>query len=241
MEQCNSSECRKRMLHFSLLCLLSKAQSLRLLYDCLFITSSFGILKTVFATAVRARNRNQISLNRSSSNAYYTFQILNFVLSESHWDEYIQANMSTNKRQNIPDEAAEGRRSKRANNNRDDTQNLPSPNSSPYSGPPELFDVTPKLPDKVFPTEGEWSYWKTDHVTFINSPAGLGNENWVGKRPLGAGTFGTAGLWELSDKNNVVIEVPSHCSIYLVKRLIDTEANGGQRKQDKRKLDRESA
>lgn len=149
--------------------------------------------------------------------------------------------MSTNKRQNCPDEAAGGNdephsasprkksrsssatqvnkdgRLIRPNTNRDGTYHPPippSPNSSPYSGPPELFDVRPGLPDAIFPTDDEMSYWKTDHAAFINSPAGLGDANWIGKRPLGSGTFGTAGLWELSDENNVVIEVPSHFSIY---------------------------
>lgn len=82
-----------------------------------------------------------------------------------------------------------------------------SPNSLPYSGRPELFDVTFELPDAISPVDGEMSYWRTDHAAFIKSAAGLEDGNWIGKRPLGFGTFGTAGLWERRDENNVMIEV----------------------------------
>lgn len=92
----------------------------------------------------------------------------------------------------------------------------PSPNSFPYSGPPELFDVTPGLLDAMFLADDESPFWDTDHAAFIKSAAGLENENWLGKRPLGSGSFGTAGLWELRDDNNVVIEVLSDfCSVLL--------------------------
>lgn len=83
----------------------------------------------------------------------------------------------------------------------------PSPNSFPYSGSPKLFDVAPGLPDAILPADDEMGYWKTEHAAFIKSAAGLGNANWVGKRPLGSGTFGTAGLWERRDESNVMIEV----------------------------------
>ena len=82
-----------------------------------------------------------------------------------------------------------------------------SPNSAPYSGPPELFDVSPSLPDVVPPADGEMYSWKAGHAGFIKSAAGLSNSHWIGKRPLGSGGFGTAGLWERRDENNVVIEV----------------------------------
>ena len=86
---------------------------------------------------------------------------------------------------------------------------LSSPNSFPYSGPPELFDVTFGLADAIPPADGEMSYWKTEDAAFIKSAAGLEDASWIGKRPLGSGTFGTAGLWERRDDNNVVIEVIS--------------------------------
>ena len=82
-----------------------------------------------------------------------------------------------------------------------------SPNSAPYSSPPELFDVSPSLPVVVPPADGEMSLWKAEHAGFIKSAAGLSNSQWIGKRPLGSGSFGTAGLWERRDENNVVIEV----------------------------------
>ena len=82
-----------------------------------------------------------------------------------------------------------------------------SPNSYPYSGPARWFDVSPELHDAIPPTDDEMSFWKAEHIAFINSAAGLDGAHWIGKRPLGSGAFGTAGLWERRDENNVVIEV----------------------------------
>ena len=82
-----------------------------------------------------------------------------------------------------------------------------SPNSAPYSGPPELFDVPPGLPDVIPPAEGELSLWEAGHAAFIKSAAGLSESHWIGKRPLGSRGFGTAGLWERRNENNAVIEV----------------------------------
>ena len=82
-----------------------------------------------------------------------------------------------------------------------------SPNSAPYSGPPELFDVPPGLPDVIPPAEGELSPWEAGHAAFIRSAAGLSESHWIGMRPLGSGGFGTAGLWERRNENNAVIEV----------------------------------
>lgn len=92
---------------------------------------------------------------------------------------------------------------------------LHSPNSFPYSCRPEWFDVTPGLADAIPPADGEMPYWKTEHAAFIKSDAGLDDESWTGKRPLGSGTFGTAGLWERCDENNAVIEVLLYPSFYL--------------------------
>ena len=82
-----------------------------------------------------------------------------------------------------------------------------SPNSFPYSLPPHWFDSEPELPHAVPLADGELSFWKTEHAAFIKSAAGLGNAKWIGVRPLGFGGFGTAGLWELRDKDNAVIKV----------------------------------
>ena len=92
-----------------------------------------------------------------------------------------------------------------------------SPNSFPYSGPPRWFDVTPELQDAILPVDGEMSFWKAEHIAFISSAAGLEGAHWVGKRPLGSGAFGTAGLWERRDENNVVIEVCRHVSCIILK------------------------
>ena len=85
-----------------------------------------------------------------------------------------------------------------------------SPNSLPYSGPPENFDVSLGLRDAIPPDPGAMSFWTPEQAAFINSAAGLDDVTWVGKRPLGTGSFGTAGLWERRDEDNTVLEVPSH-------------------------------
>ena len=70
-----------------------------------------------------------------------------------------------------------------------------------------MFDVSPWLRDAIPPDDDEMYFWEDAHTAFINSANGLENLNWIGKRPLGAGTFGTAGLWERRDENNALIEV----------------------------------
>ena len=95
-----------------------------------------------------------------------------------------------------------------------------SPNSYPYSGPPEFFDVAPGLPDAIPPLNGEMPFWKAEHAAFINSDSGLNGGNWIGRRPLGAGSFGTAGLWERRDENNVLEEVLLHLRFVVRKGLL---------------------
>lgn len=82
-----------------------------------------------------------------------------------------------------------------------------SPNSLPYSGPPELFDVSPGLRDAFPPADNEVHPWEDKHAAFIKSAAGLDQLHWIGVRPLGFGGYGAAGLWERRDENNVLIEV----------------------------------
>ena len=85
-----------------------------------------------------------------------------------------------------------------------------SPNSLPYSGPPETFDVSPGLLDAITPDLDKMTFWKLDQAAFINSDAGLDDVTWIGKRPLGTGSFGTAGLWERRSRDNSTLEVLSH-------------------------------
>ena len=108
----------------------------------------------------------------------------------------------------------------------------PSPNSLPYSGPAAQFDVAPGLQDAIPLADGESSFWVAEHAAFIKSPAGMDNRNWIGTRPLGSGSFGTAGLWELRDENNVMTEVLSIFPVVSVKSLKNNEANRSQREQE---------
>ena len=49
--------------------------------------------------------------------------------------------------------------------------------------------------------------WEHPVAQFIASPIGGGLEGWHGKRPLGKGGFGLAGLWQKLDENSQVIQV----------------------------------
>lgn len=49
--------------------------------------------------------------------------------------------------------------------------------------------------------------WGIDAARFIASSPGALGPGWVGKRPLGEGGFGRAGLWELQDDEGNVIRV----------------------------------
>ncbi|KAI9719435.1 MAG: hypothetical protein M1812_003506 [Candelaria pacifica] len=49
--------------------------------------------------------------------------------------------------------------------------------------------------------------WGLKAAEFINSPPGWGGPGWVGKRPLGQGGFGTAGLWVKYNEDGNVIDV----------------------------------
>ena len=117
------------------------------------------------------------------------------------------------------------------NRNKRVTSRDPSPNSFPYSLPPYWFDSEPQLPHAVPLADGETTFWNAEHATFINSAAGLGNAKWIGVRPLGQGGFGTAGLWELRDEDNAMIEVMPTQPPPFHKWLNGTEANGHQREQ----------
>ena len=70
----------------------------------------------------------------------------------------------------------------------------------------EAYDVTWNQKAAVTAKDSECEVWGTAPAEFIRSYSGLDN-SWVGKRPLGAGGFGMAGLWEKRDGNGTIIEV----------------------------------
>jgi len=82
-------------------------------------------------------------------------------------------------------------------------------NSSTYSDSAEMYDVPPN-----FEPEGrvavddphQWKRKKGLAAKFIHSASGIGS-TWIGKRPLGAGAFGIAGLWEKYDNDGKLIDV----------------------------------
>lgn len=71
------------------------------------------------------------------------------------------------------------------------------------SDPVEDYDVAWRA--AVSANSRDYENWGIDPACFIRSYSGLGHE-WVGRRPLGAGGFGMAGLWEKHDDDGTVIE-----------------------------------
>ena len=109
-----------------------------------------------------------------------------------------------------------------------------SPNSEPYSNLPlEQFDVIPGIPASIpLADDDENLLWRAEDAAFIKSPAGLDGTHWIGKRPLGFGYFGKAGLWERRDENNVLVQVLRHPRfLFLVKGLIEIKGGCDQREQ----------
>lgn len=72
--------------------------------------------------------------------------------------------------------------------------------------PIEIYDVTWNQKAAVTANASDYGKWDTAPADFIKSSSDLGS-GWVGKRPLGSGAFGVAGLWEKRDNNGTVIEV----------------------------------
>ena len=75
-----------------------------------------------------------------------------------------------------------------------------------HSDPVEAYDVAWNQKAAAPANASDYEKWDTAPAEFIRSSSGLGS-GWLGKRPLGAGGFGMAGLWEKRDDNGTVIEV----------------------------------
>lgn len=76
------------------------------------------------------------------------------------------------------------------------------------SDPVETYDLALNHKAAATAKASDYAKWDIAPAEFIRSDSGLGN-GWVGKRPLGAGGFGMAGLWEKLDGNGAVVEVKS--------------------------------
>ena len=86
------------------------------------------------------------------------------------------------------------------------------------SGPIEAYDLTRNHKAAVTASVGDYYKWDTAPAESIRSCSGFGS-GWDGKRPLGLGGFGMAGLWEKRDNNGTVIEVRKACFMCLTKIL----------------------
>lgn len=75
-----------------------------------------------------------------------------------------------------------------------------------FTTPQEDFDASDAEDVLGEPLSDDVGLWSQPPAQFIRSEAGL-QGNWVGKRPLGQGGFGLAGLWEKIDGEGHVVDV----------------------------------
>ena len=82
-------------------------------------------------------------------------------------------------------------------------------NGDPESTPIEQYDAEPWEGTVGLPSIQDYNAWSVQAAQFIRSESGYGGEGsgWVGKRPLGEGGFGMAGLWEKYDNDGNVVDV----------------------------------
>lgn len=76
-----------------------------------------------------------------------------------------------------------------------------------------LYDVDPEETAYGPLTVDDLQYWTRSAARFIRSSSGI-DATWVGKRPLGQGSFGIAGVWEKYDHNGNMIDVRPICRFY---------------------------
>ena len=116
-----------------------------------------------------------------------------------------------------------------------------SETSTCYSQAVGKYDVARGVEAVGTPTVEDYEYWgRTDGAAeFIRSRSGL-EENWIGVRPVGKGSYGIAGLWELRGDDGDVVKVSiqsrqlgimmstdDHVRKWLSKRKLTRERSGG--------------
>ena len=106
-----------------------------------------------------------------------------------------------------------------------------SDTSTCYSQVVSKYDVARGVEAVGTPTVEDYEYWgQTEGAAeFIRSRSGL-EENWVGVRPLGKGSYGVAGLWELRGDDGDVVKVSIQTRQPVIMMvLMTTLGNGYQR------------
>ena len=71
------------------------------------------------------------------------------------------------------------------------------------------YDAYPNEGVVGVPTLEDLTMWTSTASQFIRSDAGITEDSfvWVGKQPLGQGSFGLVGLWEKIDREGNVVDV----------------------------------
>ena len=77
------------------------------------------------------------------------------------------------------------------------------------STPVEAYDAEPNEGTTGNPSIADYRLWTQAAAQFIRSDSGLEDSDsmWIGKRPLGKGGFGMAGLWEKYDAEGNIADV----------------------------------
>lgn len=70
-----------------------------------------------------------------------------------------------------------------------------------------VIDAMPGESTLGEPTEQQVKTWGLEAARFISSEAGLGTGQWRGVKPLGQGSFGIVGLWEMVNRSGEVVDV----------------------------------
>lgn len=97
--------------------------------------------------------------------------------------------------------------------NEDDANSIPKSGAEGskllVDGDPEQADARSYEKTKGHANTRDISLWTKPAAEFIRSPSGISGvpDMWIGRKPLGEGSFGLAGLWEKVDFEGNVIDV----------------------------------
>ena len=81
-----------------------------------------------------------------------------------------------------------------------------APQAGDGNFPWHLYDVDPSESAFGVPSKADLKFWTRSAASFIRSSSAI-DATWVGRRPLGQGSFGIAGVWEKYDHNGNMIDV----------------------------------
>lgn len=89
---------------------------------------------------------------------------------------------------------------------------------------PNEYDALPGETTKGVPRPNDLELWTEPAAEFIRSEVGLTESphHWIGKRPLGEGGFGLAGLWERLGVDGTTVDVSGSKPVGMAMLIRDT-------------------